>query len=107
MSRNNKKPTADDERAFVVAFNVTRPPANITQFWSLQTSATIAALIDFRSALHRWQAAGRIDSAEFVTEAQRLEETGLSPWFDELVGLAISDKQAGRVSPIENISRGE
>ncbi len=41
----------DLNRAFVVAFNVTRPPTNITQLWSLRTSATIAALIDFSKAL--------------------------------------------------------
>lgn len=88
MSSNGKTPTLE-ERVFVVAFNVKQPPANITEAWSLRTGETIGALIDFRSAIHRWQAAGRIDSAEFVIETQRLEAAGLAGWFDDLVGLAL------------------
>lgn len=88
MSSNGKQVTTLEERGSVAVLNVTQPPVNLTQMWSLRSSATIGALIDFRSALHRWQAAGRIDSAEFIGEAQRLTDAGLATWFDELIALA-------------------
>jgi hypothetical protein len=85
--RRAKAPSLE-ARAFVVAFCPDNPQQNITQLWSLKASEAIQTLIEFRSAVHRWQAAGRVDSAEFVAEVQRLDDAGLAEWLDELIGLA-------------------
>lgn len=95
MSNYYNKPAAQtqngqtiESRAFVVAFCPNQTQPNITQLWSLKASEAIATLIDFRSAVHHWQAQGHVNDAEFVAEVQRLDNAGLSPWLDELIGLA-------------------
>jgi len=88
---HNGQPTLA-ERQFLVAFNVPNSPqqnTNLTQLWSLKASEAIGALIDFRSAVHRWQAAGRVNEAEFTAELQRLEDCGLAGWTDELIAAAM------------------
>lgn len=75
-------------RAFCVAFIPTQTQTNITQMWSLKASEAIGALINFRSAIHRWQAAGKVNDAEFIRELEKLEDCGLAGWTDELIGLA-------------------
>ena len=75
-------------RQFAVAFCPNKTQSNITQMWSLKASEAINTLIDFRSAIHRWQANGKVDDQEFVTELQRLDDAGLADWTDELIALA-------------------
>lgn len=84
---NNGK-TSLEARQFIVAFVPNQTQPNITQLWSLKASEAITTLIDFRSSVHRWQAQGKVDDQEFVAEVQRLDDAGLSPWLDELIGLA-------------------
>lgn len=92
----NNTPTAPngqpslEARAFSVAFIPPRSQ-NLTTAWSLQASAAIAALIDFRSSVHRWQAAGQVSDADFVTQVQRLEEAGLAGYVDELMATAVRE----------------
>ena len=74
-----------EARQFALAFCPEKTQPNITQAWSLKASEAIQTLIDFRSAVHRWQAAGQVNDAEFVTEVQRLEDVGLAGWIDELI----------------------
>ena len=95
-AHNGQQPTIE-QRAFVVAFIPPKPQPNITQLWSLKASEAIGALIDFRSSVHRWQAAGRVDHAEFVTEVQRLEDCGLAGWVDELIALAVCAVYGGEL----------
>src|SRR5687767_10137369 len=76
--------------AFVMAFVPNQSKPNITRIWANEASRAIRTLIDFRSSLHRWQAAGRVNDAEFVAELQRLEDAGLSSGMDELIGLAMA-----------------
>lgn len=57
--------------------------------WSLKTSEAINTLIDFRSALHRWQAAGRIDPDQLAAELEKLDEAGLARWANELLNRPI------------------
>jgi hypothetical protein len=52
---------------------------------SLDTSASIAALIDFRSALHRWAANPNVSAAEFQAEIEKATEAGLLPFVNYLV----------------------
>lgn len=86
----NGQPTIE-QRAFIVAFIQSKTQSNITQFWSLKASEAIGALIDFRSAVHRWQAAARVNEAEFVAEVQRLEDCGLAGWTDELIAAGMME----------------
>lgn len=81
------KPT-QPARAFCAAFIPNQSQTNITQAWSLRTSEAIKALIDFRSAIHRWLAVGYVSDAEFVAELERLEDAGLGVWAEELIALA-------------------
>lgn len=96
MAENNNTPPAPsgqpslEARAFSVAF-IPPKSTDLTQLWSLQASAAIAALIDFRSSVHRWQAAGQVSDADFVSQVQLLEEVGLAGWLDELIGLAMRE----------------
>jgi len=88
-SPGNGQPTLE-ARAFAVAFIPPRS-TDITQTWSLASSAAIGALIDFRSSVHKWQAAGQVSDADFITQVQLLEEVGLSGWLDELIALAMRE----------------
>ena len=76
--------TPPQERQFIVAF-IPLTQHSITHAWSLKTSEAIGALIDFRSAIHRWQAAGKVNEAEFAAGVQALEDAGLAGWIDELI----------------------
>jgi len=82
-------------RQFCAAFIPSTQPNNITQLWSLKASEAIGALIDFRSAVHRWQAAGKVNDAEFIRELEKLEDCGLAGWTDELIGLACAAVYGG------------
>ena len=77
-----------EARQFALAFIPNKQPNNLTQLWSLKATEAIGALIDFRSAIHRWQANGKVDDQEFVAELQRLDDAGLADWTDELIALA-------------------
>lgn len=95
LEKNNNTPPPNGQptleaRAFAVAF-IPPKSTDITQLWSLQASAAIAALIDFRSSVHRWQAAGQVSDADFVTQVQLLDEAGLMPWLDGIIGLAMRE----------------
>lgn len=85
----NGQPTLE-ARAFSVAF-VEPKATDLTQLWSLQASAAIGALVDFRSSVHRWQAAGQVSDADLVTQAQLLEEQGLMTWLDGIIGTALRE----------------
>ena len=92
-------------RQFTLAFIPTtglsgplRQPNNLTQLWSLKASEVIGALIDFRSAIHRWQAAGKVNDADFIREFEKLEDCGLAGWTDELIGLACAATCASEVT---------
>lgn len=84
----------DPGRAFVQAFcPETLPPhfpRSLTLAWIEQATVGIDALITFRSALHRWLAAGCIPDAEFVQEAERLDLANLDGWFEHLLALALA-----------------
>lgn len=95
LEKNNNTPPGNGQpsleaRAFQIAF-IPPKSTDLTQLWSLQASAAIAALIDFRSSVHRWQAAGQVSDADFVTQVQLLDEVGLAGWLDELIGLAMRE----------------
>lgn len=81
--QNGQAPSIES-RAFVVAF-IPPTQSNITHAWSLKASEAINRLIDFRSAIHRWQATGTVDESEFTREVQALEDSGLAGWVDELI----------------------
>lgn len=81
---------SNEARAFSVAF-ITPKSTDLTQLWSLQASAAIAALIDFRSAIHRWQAAGQVSDRDFVIQVQLLEEAGLMEWLDGIIAAAMRE----------------
>lgn len=86
---DNGQPTLE-ARAFAVAF-IPPKSTDITQLWSLQASAAIGALVDFRSAIHRWTAAGQVSDTDFVNQVQLLEEAGLMPWLDGIIGMAMRE----------------
>lgn len=85
----NPQPSLE-ARAFSVAF-IPPKSTSITQLWSLQASAAIGALVDFRSAIHRWTAEGGVSDVDFVTQVQLLEEAGLQDWLDGIIGLAMRE----------------
>jgi len=85
-----RQPTLN-ERAFVAAF-VTEPTPPLLA-WASQAGAALRAIVEFRSACHRWAAAGRIDEAEYTAELESLDRAGLAPWVDNLVAAAM---EAGR-----------
>lgn len=98
---NNKLATQNgqtliESRALVVALAPEKTQPNLTQLWSLKASEAIQTLIGFRSTVHNWQAAGRVDDKEFLTELQRLDDAGLSGWMDELIGSAVAAANGGR-----------
>ena len=84
----NRQPSIK-ARAFEVAFVPEKTQPNIMKVWSDEASYAIAVLVDFRSAVHRWQAIGKIDEDEFITEVEQLENAGLSGWFDNLIAKAM------------------
>lgn len=63
---------------------------NVTRHWSELATVGLDALIAFRSAVHRWHAAGRVPDRELFAEIRRLELAGLGGWFDHLVCLALA-----------------
>lgn len=83
QARNGHTPA----KAFTQAFC---PPAKannqirteLLARWSLSVSEVIHALIDFRSALHRWATIGPITDTAFMAEVQLLAEAGLLEWLD-------------------------
>lgn len=86
-------------RALVDAF-CRQPPADpaaaaaglkvrITQAWIEQATIGIDALIEFRSALHRWQAQGHVGEAEFQAELLRLHQANFGDFFDNLMAVAL------------------
>ncbi len=88
LARNGQAST--QARQFILAFIPDQSQSNITRAWSEQATRTIDVLISFRSAVHCWQAAGKVDDQEFIAEVERLEDVGLSGWFDDLIALAMA-----------------
>lgn len=74
-------------RQFCLAFLPPKEPD--TQLMSEQATAAIRALIDFRSAAHRWQAAQHVHSGELAQEMERLHAAGLGCWLDDLLSLVM------------------
>ena len=93
-STNGHRPFA---RAFVEAFCPERftpqddPQFKIrlTQAWIEQATIGIDALINFRSALHRWQACGSIPDKELAAELEHLHQANFGDWFDYLMAIAL------------------
>ncbi len=90
----HKTPLLPAHRAFLEAFisDPDQPPTstNITTAWIEQASVAIDALIEFRSAVHRWRARGQVPDSEFVTEAERLRLAKLAGWFDHLMAVGLT-----------------
>lgn len=82
-AHNGQSPAEAFTKAFCPSQTDNRIRTELLNHWSLSTSQAIAALIDFRSALHRWQATGdTIADASFMAEVQKMAEAGLLDWLD-------------------------
>lgn len=88
-------PPANAE-AFIRAFDLDDDPdpgrRNITRHWADLATVGIDALISFRSAVHRWHAAGKVSDRDLFVEIRRLELAGLDSWFNHLVCIALIAK---------------
>ena len=82
IARNGHTPAKTFEQAFCPQAEDNRIKIELLTRWSLSASEAIRALIDFRSAVHRWQAGGNIPDAEFMAEVQKMSEAGLLEWLD-------------------------
>ena len=90
QARNGHTPAEAFEQAFFPSAEDKSIGNDLLSRWSLSASEAIRALIDFRSALHRWQATGNslsgsrqaITEAEFMAEVQKMAEAGLLEWLD-------------------------
>lgn len=83
--KNRNTAPSLESRQFTVAFLAPPSQHNLTQAWSLKASEAINTLIDFRSSIHRWHAAGKVNEAEFNAAVEALEDCGLAGWTDELI----------------------
>ena len=59
------------------------PTLNL-DYASNKATEAIKVFVDFRSAVHRWKAGGYSDE-ELAREVDRLEDTGLMDWYDEII----------------------
>ena len=64
------------------------PPEALSE-WSQTANRALVAVIGFRSAIHRWQAAGGVNPDELAAEIDALSDAGLMDWLDELIGSAM------------------
>lgn len=77
------------ESAFCVAFIGDNPPPDLPA-WEKQASQVLNAIVDFRSAVRRWQAAGNVPEAELSAAYDALDRAGLAGWLDSLIGQGVT-----------------
>jgi hypothetical protein len=70
--------------AFHVAFVDDNQPPDFP-VWAEQAGEALRAIVDFRSACHRWAAAGCVDEADLASAYDALDAAGLAGWLDGLI----------------------
>lgn len=73
--------------AFHTAFIPESPPD--LPAWDKQASRVLEVIVDFRSAVRRWQAAGSVPEAELTAAYDTLDAAGLAGWLDSLIGRGV------------------
>lgn len=76
------------EAAFITAFVPDSPPPDLPT-WAEQASQALTAIVDFRSAVHKWQAAGSVSEQELSAAYEQLDAAGLAGWLDGLIGQGV------------------